>query len=46
MYTFQGTEPVARMGKRRNAYRVLVEENLKERDYCEDVDVDGEVIFK
>jgi hypothetical protein len=34
------------MGKRRNAYRVLVEENLKERDYCEDVDVDGKVIFK
>jgi hypothetical protein len=34
------------MGKGRNAYRVLVEEILKERDYCEDVDVDGEVIFK
>jgi hypothetical protein len=34
------------MGKRRNAYRVLVEKILKERDSCEDVDVDGEVMFK
>jgi hypothetical protein len=34
------------MGKRRNAYRALVEETLKERDCCEDVDVDGEIIFK
>jgi hypothetical protein len=46
LYTSHGTEPVARIGKRRNAYRVFVEENLKERDYSEDVDLDGEVIFK
>jgi hypothetical protein len=46
LYTSQGTEPIARTGKRRIAYKVLVEENLKEIDNCEDVDVDGEVIFK
>jgi hypothetical protein len=36
----------ARRVKGENAYRVWVEETLKERGHCEDVDVDGEVIFK
>jgi len=46
LYTSQGTKSVTGMGKGRNEYRVLVEEILKERDYCEDADVDVEVIFK
>jgi hypothetical protein len=37
---------VARRVKGSNVYRVWVEEILKETDNCEDVEVDGEVIFK
>jgi hypothetical protein len=37
---------VARRVKGGNAYRVWVEKILKETDHCEDVVVDGEVIFK
>jgi hypothetical protein len=33
------------MGYRRTAYRILVEETLRESDHCEKVEVDGEVIF-
>ena len=36
---------VARMGKRRGAYRVLVG-NLKERDHLEDRGVDGRLILR
>jgi hypothetical protein len=33
-------------GKRRGAYRILVGENLRERDQLEDLVVDGRIIFK
>jgi hypothetical protein len=39
------TGNVARMGEKRNAYRILVE-NQKERDHWEDQDVCGWTILK
>jgi len=35
---------IARMRKSRGVYRVLVE-NLRERDYFEDLGVDGRIIY-
>jgi hypothetical protein len=36
---------VARMGETKNAYNILVE-NLKGRDYSEELNVDGKVILE
>jgi hypothetical protein len=37
---------VARMGEKKNTYRVLVEEGHKQRNHLDDLNIDGRIIFK
>ena len=37
---------VARMGERRDVYRILVGQNLRERDHLEDPGIDGSIILR
>jgi hypothetical protein len=37
---------IARMGEKKNAYKVLAEKNLKETDHSKELNVDGKIILE